>query len=251
MTKNLKFIVAGSVILSLAAAYYVFSGFGSNDLKFAELSSPKGFRTLVQETGFSRSDPIFGQLQQAPEQSGLTAANFCSTLLRDSASPVRGKPDAEISIVEFFDYRCPYCRKLTEILSQLQEKRSVRIIYKEWPILSKGSKLAARAALAAENQGKYDEFHQRLMNARLMPSQAYIKILGEEFNLNQAQLNKDMLSPATTAALQRNAALAYELGLTGTPGLIVGRTIVQGAISKAKLERLIDIEISPATTAVC
>jgi protein-disulfide isomerase len=144
-------------------------------------------------------------------------------------------------VVQFFDYRCPYCRTLTKLLSEMQER--VRIVYKEWPILGTSSKLAARAALAAAKQDRYFAFHKRLMNSRFIPTAAYIDALAVELGINQAQLLEDMNASDTGDALQRNAVLASELGFSGSPGLVVGRTIVQGAIRQRQLESLIDNEV--------
>jgi len=164
---------------------------------------------------------------------------------------VLGPSDANITLVEFFDYRCPYCRVLKDVLFQLQKERSIRIIYKEWPILSDGSKLAARAALGAAKQGKYFEFHSKLMESPLMTTDFYVKSLATDQNIDPGKLFQDMQAPEISAALKRNAALAYELGVIGTPALVVGRTIVQGAISKKQLGRLIDIEIASPSTVAC
>ena len=125
----------------------------------------------------------------------------------------------------FLDYRCPYCKKLTNIMSKMQAD-NVRIIYKEWPILGDSSVLAARAGLAADKQGKYIAFHTRLMNSRLIPTIAYIEEIAIELGMNPSQLREDMKSGSTTLSIQRTSALASALSLIGTPALVVGRTIV-------------------------
>ena len=128
---------------------------------------------------------------------------------------------------------------------------NVRIVYKEWPILGDSSLLAARAGLAADKQGKYLAFHTRLMNSRLIPTAAYIEEVAAEVGLNQLQLITDMNSAVTTHAIQRTSALASALGLLGTPALVVGRTIVQGEITRSQLERLIENERHLQTPRVC
>jgi protein-disulfide isomerase len=117
----------------------------------------------------------------------------CGALFRDPNSPAVGNRDSGVHIVAFLDYRCPYCKKLTNILAKMQVD-NVRIVYKEWPILGDSSLLAARAALAADKQGKYLAFHRRLMNSRLIPTATYIEEIAVTLGLNQSQLRTDMNS---------------------------------------------------------
>jgi len=250
MARDKAFKIAGVISVVIIVGIFINWWRDSADLKFVELSSPKGFRALVLNTQSSSPGPLFGLSPQSPQNTVAPEA-FCQTLFEDKSSPVLGDRKAKVDIVEFFDYRCPYCKELKDILVQLKGERSVRIIYKEWPILSEGSKLASRAALGAAAQGKYMEFQSQLMSARLLTTQAYVKKMAANNNLDVKKLFKDMNAPKTTAALERNAALAYELGVVGTPALVVGRTIVQGAISKKQLARLIDIEASSPQTKVC
>ena len=128
---------------------------------------------------------------------------------------------------------------------------NLRIVYKEWPILGDGSVLAARAGLAADKQGKYPAFHTRLMNSRFIPTVAYVEGIAAELGLDLAQLRVDMNSAATMLAIQRTSALASALHLVGTPVLVVGRTIVQGEITRKQLERLIDNETHLNSPKVC
>jgi protein-disulfide isomerase len=128
---------------------------------------------------------------------------------------------------------------------------NVRIFYKEWPILGDGSVLAARASLAADRQGKYQAFHLRLMNSRLIPTIRSIEDIAGELGMNVSQLRQDMDSDATTRTIQRTNVLASALGFIGTPVMVVGRTIVQGEISKGELERLIEDEMRPASAKAC
>ena len=122
------------------------------------------------------------------------------------------------------------------------QNEKARIVYKEWPILGDSSVLAAQAGLAADKQGKYLAFHTRLMNSRLIPTVAYIEEIAADLGMNRSQLRMDMNSVITAHAIQRTSALASTLSLVGTPALVVGRTIVQGEITRRELERLIENE---------
>ena len=241
--KSIYGVVIVTVLLAGCLSFWIWP---SPKLEFRERGSPRGFRELVLEAEFSGFDPILGLPPNVSgvskdDRSKLGIGNVCDALFRDPNSPAVGSPYSKVHVVQFFDYSCPYCRTLTKFLSELQDR--VRIVYKEWPILGTSSKLAARAALAAAKQDRYIAFHMRLMNSRFIPTAMYIDALAVELGINQVQLLEDMNASDTDNALQRNAVLASELGFSGTPGLVVGRTIVQGAIRRRQLESLIENEV--------
>lgn len=226
-------------------------------LSFRPVATPEGFRELVLQTPSSPPDAFLAGLPRGDDETSAdlsdgTSLSVCDALFRDPASPAVGSAESTLNIVEFFDYRCPYCKVLSELLTDIQKSEPrVRVIYKDWPILSKSSVLAARAALAAANQGKYIAFHRRIMMARLIPTLAYIEEVAKRLGLDLAQLHEDMAADETTRTLGRNARLASALGLIGTPALVVGRTIVQGVITHAQLDRLIEIELRTALPRTC
>ncbi|MCP4074500.1 MAG: DsbA family protein [Hyphomicrobiales bacterium] len=248
MNKN-KVLMVVILVIFVVAGVLAYREYDAPNFRFAELQSPKGFRALILNSQSSDVNPLLGVTPKTTDR--LTAQAFCQTLYHDKDSPEFGPSDAKVTIVEFFDYRCPYCKNLMGILDQLREERPVRIIYKEWPILSEGSNIAARAALGAANQGKYKTFHSRFMNSRFLTTQAYVKSLAGDQNLDTKKLLKEMYMPEITKALQRNAMLASALGIIGTPALVVGRTIIQGAITKRQLEYLIDLEAATEQSMVC
>ena len=250
VTKNQLFAILTAT--TFVAVYLLFSIATPPRLEFRDRTFPPGFRDLVLDGVSSQFDPLFG-MQQVPlvdDGSKQAQQQVCDALFRDPNSPSVGNRDSEVHIVAFLDYRCPYCKKLTNILAKMQAD-NVRIVWKEWPILGDSSLLAARAALAADKQGKYLAFHTRLMNSRLIPTATYIEEIAVALGLNQSQLRTDMNSAATTLAIQHTSGLASALGLLGTPALVVGRTIVQGEITQSQLERLIENERHLQSPKVC
>ena len=245
------------IVLIVVIGWFALWGVRPEKLSFRPAATPEGFRELVLQTPSSRPDAFLAGLPRSDDEistdlSDRTSLSVCDALFRDPASPAVGSAESTLIIVEFFDYRCPYCKVLSEMLTDIQESEPrVRVIYKDWPILSKNSELAARAALAAANQGKYIAFHRRIMMARLIPTAAYIEEVAKRFGMDLAQLREDMAADKTTRALRRNARLASALGLIGTPALVVGRTIVQGGITRAQLDRLIEIELRSALPRTC
>ena len=229
------------IALIAIGGYFALSMGRSSPLAFRDRAYPQGFRELLIEGPATRFDPVLG-LQNGPgTQPGgpkRSAREICDALFRDPGSPATGSPDSRVQIAEFFDYRCPYCKTLTRILSDLQGG-NIRIVYKEWPILGEDSVLAARAALAAARQDQYLALHTRLMNSRLIPTAAFVDDLASDLGIDKTRWRAEMKAEPTALALQRNAALASELGFSGTPVLVVGRTIVQGAITRAQLKSLI------------
>lgn len=180
--------------------------------------------------------------QQAAEaerqHQALTAE--AETLFNDPAAPVLGNPEGDVTLVEFFDYRCPYCKRMTGILTQLiDDDPKLRVVMKEFPILSQESIFAARAALAAERQGKYESFHFALMENGGGFTEDEIMAVAESVGLDESQLRADMADPQIEAALRRNHGTAEKIGVSGTPAFIVGDTLLPGAVSLEQLKALI------------
>lgn len=161
-------------------------------------------------------------------------------ILRDSASPVGGNPDGDVTVVEFFDYNCPYCRKVMPVLEEAAKvDPRLRIVYKEWPILGPGSIYAARAALAAVKQGKYLNFHKAMMRASGQMNEARTIEIAKAAGLDVARLKADMDDPAINEAIGRTNALAKALRITGTPAFVIGKEVARGAIDLATMKLLI------------
>jgi len=184
----------------------------------------------------------FQERQRAEERkrAGAAIATRQDDLLRDPASPVAGNPKGDVTVVEFFDYRCGYCKRVTPVLKELMAgDPNLRVVFKELPILSPESNLAAKAALAAEAQGKYLPFHEALMASDSSLSMPDILQLATALKLDTAKLQADMNKPEIQAAIQKNHALAQAVGITGTPAFIIGPELVPGAIELPALKELI------------
>jgi protein-disulfide isomerase len=150
-------------------------------------------------------------------------------LLNDPASPVGGNPKGDVTVVEFFDYRCGYCRKVSPTVATLIESDpNVRVVYKEFPILGPESLVASRAALAANLQGKYAEFHKGLMASDDI-NDALIMKLATDTGLDLARFNTDRESAQISAALDATYALAGALNINGTPAFVIGQQLIPGA----------------------
>lgn len=167
---------------------------------------------------------------------------YSADLLQDADSPEAGNPRGDIVVVEFFDYNCGYCKKAAGALAALAARDpNVRIVYKEFAILGPQSVMAAKAALAAQRQGKYGEFHQGLMAARQLDDPT-IKALAVNLGLNYAVLAKDMKDSKLGEQIDRVHQLAGKIGIAGTPAFIVGERLVPGAVDAEALVFIVNEE---------
>ena len=158
----------------------------------------------------------------------------------DPATPVGGNPAGDVSLVEFFDYQCPYCKEVEPSLEALaRHDKELRFVYKEFPVLGPVSVTAARAALAARKQGKYVPFHRAMIALKGKLDDAAVFKTAASVGLDVERLKRDMKDPAIDRALKSNLALAETLDIRGTPGFVIGDTIVAGAMGLDDLEKLI------------
>lgn len=143
---------------------------------------------------------------------------------------VGGNPDGDVTLIEFFDYTCGYCRgALADVERLVETDGNLRIVYKEFPVLGPVALYASLAAIASTNQGKYLEFHSRLMGSKTKLNEGLVLKIAEDIGLDIERLKRDMDSPETLALIEDNHKLAANLGISGTPNFVVGDRIVQGA----------------------
>ena len=161
-------------------------------------------------------------------------------LFRDADSPTAGNPSGDVTIVEFNDYQCPYCKRAYQaVKSVTAADGKVKIIYKDLPILGEPSRIAALAALASMKQGKHQPLHNALMEFNGKLDRAKILETAASVGIDVAQLEKDMEDPKLKQIIDRNMALAGALGVRGTPAFVIGKQFVPGAVDADSLKALI------------
>lgn len=159
----------------------------------------------------------------------------------DANAPVLGNPEGDVTVVEFFDYNCPYCRRAMEpVQGLLEADPNVRLIYREWPILGEGSVFAARAALAARKQGKYDEFHWALMAMNGRANEASVLRVASEIGLDVELLRSDMEGREIDDHIRVSAELAQALGFNGTPSFVIGNELAPGLVQQPQLMEMVE-----------
>ncbi len=164
-----------------------------------------------------------------PPPSDQAVIAYANKVFHDPSSPVMGNPHGDATIVEFFDYACSYCKAMQPRLERLlRTDRGVRLIVKEFPILTDESQVATKVALAAALQGKYAQFHDALMDYRGPWDTAAIWQTAQAVGLDIPRVRQDMASPAITNEIIENFNLARALRIFQTPGVIVGDHILTG-----------------------
>jgi len=208
----------------------------------------KAIESIIHDYLTKNPDVLLDALQAAEDKmkgdAKDKAAQALSTrrreIFEDPDTPVAGNPNGDVSLVEFFDYRCPYCKQVEPSLEALLgEDRQLRLVYKEFPVLGPESVTASKAALAARKQGKYDAFHRAMMTIKGQINDTAVYKTAESVGVDVDRLKRDMAAPEIARALKANTELADALDIRGTPGFIVGNEIVPGAIDLASLKQLI------------
>ena len=214
----------------------------------AQTVSEDEIRGLVLDTIRANPEIVMEALQilelQQQEAQAAETRSFLEEqrdiLESDKNAPVIGNPDGDITIVEFFDYNCPYChRAKAELDALLAADPEIRVVMREWPVLGEGSTFAARAALASREQGKYEAFHNALMTMPGRAEEQSVMRLAATVGLDVDRLRRDMDAPAVVEHLQISSGLARSLGFSGTPSFVIGDTLAPGAISRDQMASLV------------
>lgn len=241
----------GVLVLVLAAAagawFALDEGFRSQRASLLK-GGPDAFEQRVRAYLVENPEVILEALQGLEERRRTAELGQVQTairsqaeeLLNDPASPVGGNPNGDVTLVEFFDYNCPYCRRVGPVMIDAEKADpELRIVYKEFPILGRNSDGAAKVALATERQGRYTDFHKALMQIEGVADEESALKLAEELGLDMDRLKKDKEAPEIQAAIERNLALARTLRVTGTPTFVVGDELLPGATDLGTLQAMI------------
>jgi len=243
-------ITAALVIALAAGAWYALDpGFRASGTPAAVADVPQdAFERRVRDYILTHPEIIVAALRglevqrrEAVESEAKAVIEArADEIFRDPESPLGGNARGDVTLVEFFDYNCPYCRRMVPVMAEAEAADpQLRIVYKEFPILGAGSTYAAKAALAAHRQGRYLVFHQALMRARGSVDKDAVLAAAAEVGLDLERLEADMADPAIQAAVDRNLELARELRINGTPGFVVGEEVLRGAVDLATLQAAI------------
>lgn len=171
------------------------------------------------------------QEEEANKEAQTKAKDLLESLKGDKNVAQAGNPKGDVTVVEFFDYNCGYCKKaFSEVQSLLKDDKNVRVILYDMPILSADSHEISRWAMASRNQGKYFEFHSLLMQHQGATNEETLKKIAKQAGLDADKLKKDKDSPEIEEEIQKHLAVAQSLGIQGTPGFLINEQIFRGYI---------------------
>ena len=174
--------------------------------------------------------PVAVHAQQLP----AIPAQTQKSILSEPGVPLLGSSSADVTVIEYFDYNCPFCKALAPVFHTFVEKdHASSVLFKEWPVFGGVSVYAAQLALAAQFQGKYLQAHDALMGAPRLGEKSQVDAALRGAGLDMSQLHRDLIAHRTAIQklLKRNEAEARDLGFRGTPGVVVGRRVVSGISS--------------------
>ena len=169
------------------------------------------------------------------EKHEASVAENASAIFNSPRGVMLGNKDGDVTFVEFFDYNCGYCKRaMADMLDLMKSDPKLKVVLKEFPVLSPGSVEAAQVAVAVRMQDpsgkKYLDFHQKLLGGRGPADKAHALAAAKEAGLDMAKLEKDLASPEVKATIEENFKLAEAMGMNGTPSYVIGKQVVVGAI---------------------
>lgn len=242
--KTLLFLLGGALVMVVAVfAALRFVGGSSGEVPEAAMSKAD-VEKIVRNYLLENPDLLVEVMDRLQSQEGdkriakiRDKAKEHRTEIFNEAEPiVAGNPKGDITIVEFFDYRCPYCKKVKkDVADLLKQDGNIRLVLKEFPILSAESEMAAQAAVASVAQGKYWDFHMAMMGAEDLSPEGIFAI-AKQVGLDVERLKKDMRTAAVQKRLTGTQDLARKLGIDATPTFFIGDEPYTGAQSLKELK---------------
>lgn len=232
-----RYLLAGAIAAGLAVPCVAVAAEFSDDqrgemgeiIKDYLMKNPEVLRDALQE--LQRREEV-----AETERSQRALTENAANIYRSEHDLVVGNPEGSITMVEYFDYNCGYCKRaLPDVLKMIDEDKDLRVVLKEFPILGPGSTFAARAALASRKQGKYWEFHLAMLEQRGAIDEAKVLAAAEKIGLDVDKLKADMEAPEIDKAISINMSVARDLGINGTPAFIIGERVIPGAVGYRSL----------------
>ncbi|WP_342642480.1 DsbA family protein [Rhodoligotrophos ferricapiens] len=211
---------------------------------------------LLENPEFLRE--VINALEEKEQQQQLSQATAAikdnaAALFRNDNDYVAGNPQGDVTLVEFFDYNCGYCkRSQPDVMALIEGDKQLRFVLKEFPILGPASLIASKAAIASKNQNKYWEFHNALMAHSGPLDEAAIFATAGQVGLDVDKLKKDMENEAVNAQIEESYGLARALGVQGTPAFVIGDQFVPGAVGLDVLTKMVgEVRDSGSCKGIC
>lgn len=241
MLKSIKFAFSATILIAMLSSATQATEYSQQDIEEIVrnylLTNPE---VIVEAINVLQAREEARQAEEA--QSALSRLQ--PQLVNNPLDPVGGNADGSVTIIEFADYNCGFCKRANATLQALIEANpDLRVVYKEWPILSESSEYASRVALATNliAPSRYEELHNALMNANSLRSEADVWRIVANLRLDRQAIEAQMNAPEVEQHLAETQALARSLGITGTPAFVVGNEVLRGAFPQADIQKAIDL----------
>jgi protein-disulfide isomerase len=241
---------AAQRLLLVAAAWLVAApALGQDQSELISEAQKPAIEQLIHDYILANPEVVVEALQLYEEKRKLAEQEVAKKMVtarwedlaNDPLTPVVGNPDGDVTVVEFFDYRCPYCLSVAgNLRANVKADGNIRLVMKEFPILGPDSEFAARVALAAAKQGQYEKIHFAFMSSKSKVNKASALTVAEKIGLDMDQILEDMKSKEIDEAIQKNYQLATDLQIRGTPSFVIGNEVVRGAIDMGRFRQLVD-----------
>ena len=233
-------VSARSAILALVCGFIAAASWGgAAGAADANTTPRQQIESIIHDYLMQHPDVLIAALREAEDKlhhedeakASQAVIQHRREVFNDPATPVAGNPQGDVAVVEFFDYRCPYCKVTAPTLQTLiTQDPKVRVVMKEFPILGKESVFASRVALVAQKHGKYAEFHQAMFALKTKVDDAQTLEVAKSIGLDPAQVKKEAEASDIDAILKHNYELAKTLDVSGTPAFVIGDTLLPGAV---------------------
>ena len=244
---RLRFAVLASLIVVVALPSQTSAAESSSPAPQASMPKDRaGLDQAIRDYLMVHPKVVLDALKAAQQQADAQAAEQSRRMISTKQKElqdlpddlVQGNPKGDVTLVEFFDYRCPYCKQVAPSLDALlKEDGKLRIVYKEFPILGEASVYATRVALATKKQGKYAAFHRAMMTTKGDIGDETVLNVATSLGLDISKIKTDMSAPEIDKLIDQNYALADALNIQGTPAIIVGDTLIPGAVDLDTLRK--------------
>jgi protein-disulfide isomerase len=225
-------LVAAAWLVAAPAWFVAAPALGQDQSELISEAQKPAFEELIREYILANPEVVV--------QAQMVTARW-EELANDPFTPVVGNPEGDVTVVEFFDYRCPYCISVAgNLRANVQADGNIRLVMKEFPILGPDSDYAARVALAAGNQGEYEKVHFAFMSSKTKVTKDSALKLAEKIGLDMDRLRADIESEEINQEIQKNRRLATELQIRGTPSFVIGNNIVRGAVDMTRFRQIVE-----------
>jgi protein-disulfide isomerase len=237
--KNLNLLTI-AIVMVISPGVFFMIGQQVNNQSDSDTLNQDQVNAYIREYLLSNPEIIPEAVEVLRSRQNASALMESDELLyNDGFSHIAGNVDGDITIVEFYDYNCGYCKQVPEHIAQLiEEDKNVKVIFKELPILAESSQYASVAAMASMKQDKFMDFHSALMKNKRQLTEELVMQIARDSGVDEDKLLQDMADPEIEKNIMKNKYLVQNIGISGTPGFVIGSQVIPGYI---QYERLKDI----------